>query len=387
MINPGGYLDVEDIIGREAEIARYWRILDRQGLVLSAERRIGKTHILRKMQARGREGFTIFYQELERVHSMTELVSQLYQTVGRYLPTLKKIKEKAVELWTKLSIDRLGELKLPTAADSWKSLLTMAINDVIEVAKPENDKILLMWDELPLMLYNLLKREGADKTIQLLDLLRHLRQVHGHHLRMLFTGSIGLHLVLRSLRIAGNANDPTNDMLSETVPPMSWDDSLSLSMKLVNSLAQPPAEPAALATALAREVGGFPYHLHHTADWMDQLGRPAVVSDVSAGIDALVLADNDPAHLGYNVERIKTYYDAEIIPVAFTILDALAAADKPLGLVEITNLVHHKMPEIDENVVQDTCGLVRHDHYLTLTKAGYEFRWPLVKRWWRENRL
>ena len=49
-INPGGCLDTKDIIGRDNEIDRYWRVLQRQGLVLSAERRIGKTHILFKMR-------------------------------------------------------------------------------------------------------------------------------------------------------------------------------------------------------------------------------------------------------------------------------------------------------------------------------------------------
>ena len=47
-INPGGRLQPEDVIGRDREIARYWQVLDRQGLVISAERRIGKTHILCK---------------------------------------------------------------------------------------------------------------------------------------------------------------------------------------------------------------------------------------------------------------------------------------------------------------------------------------------------
>ena len=49
-IYPGGLLDTKDVIGRDEEIARYWQILNRQGLVLSAERRIGKTHILFKMR-------------------------------------------------------------------------------------------------------------------------------------------------------------------------------------------------------------------------------------------------------------------------------------------------------------------------------------------------
>ena len=32
-INPGGRLQPEDVVGRDREVARYWEILDRQGLV------------------------------------------------------------------------------------------------------------------------------------------------------------------------------------------------------------------------------------------------------------------------------------------------------------------------------------------------------------------
>ena len=62
----------------------------------------------------------------------------------------------------------------------------------------------MLWDEFPLMLHNLQQREGSDSAIQLLDHLRALRLARADRLRFLFTGSIGLHLVLRSLRKAGH---------------------------------------------------------------------------------------------------------------------------------------------------------------------------------------
>ena len=60
-INPGGRLNTRDVVGRDNEIARYWRVLERQGLVISAERRIGKTHIVLKMRDECRSGFLPFY--------------------------------------------------------------------------------------------------------------------------------------------------------------------------------------------------------------------------------------------------------------------------------------------------------------------------------------
>ena len=84
-INPGGRLNTEDVMGRDNEIARYWRVLDRQGLVISAERRIGKTHIVLKMRDECRSGYLPFYQDLEAVHSTAELIRSIYGTVHRSL--------------------------------------------------------------------------------------------------------------------------------------------------------------------------------------------------------------------------------------------------------------------------------------------------------------
>ena len=87
-INPGGRLNTKDVMGRDNEIARYWGVLERQGLVISAERRIGKTHIVLKMRDECRSGFLPFYQDLEAVHSTAELIRSIYGTVHQSLSTL-----------------------------------------------------------------------------------------------------------------------------------------------------------------------------------------------------------------------------------------------------------------------------------------------------------
>ncbi|BAZ14493.1 hypothetical protein NIES4071_63370 [Calothrix sp. NIES-4071] len=49
--NPGGQVAPSDVVGRDSLISSFWDILERQSLVLSAERRMGKTCIIKKMQA------------------------------------------------------------------------------------------------------------------------------------------------------------------------------------------------------------------------------------------------------------------------------------------------------------------------------------------------
>jgi len=388
--NPGGRLSGEDIVGREGEVRRYWKVLERQGLVLGAERRLGKTHIVLKMHETGHDGFVTFYQDLERVHSLLELVRSLYRTVNHQLSDLGKVKKKAIDFWSTLLPKKLGELELPEAQNNWKGLLVEAVEDVLDAIDPA-DKVVLIWDEFPLMLYNIAKQAGPQSVIQLLDLLRSLRQQQGERLRFLFTGSIGLHLVLRTLRLAGNANAPVNDMQQETVPPMSEAESIELASRLLCGLERPPAEVAPLARHIVQSLGGFPYYIHHLMDRLGELGRPPTLADVTAGAEALVLADDDPAQLTYYRDRIPTYYGEEEARLAFLVLDALAGQPGATSLENLINLVRHKDAEVQEEQLREICLLLRRDHYLTLDKRGddtlHDFRWHIVKRWWKENRL
>jgi hypothetical protein len=389
-INPGGRLAMRDVIGREREIARYWKVLQRQSLILSAERRIGKTHIVLKMHEEGREGFVTFYQDLEKVHGLVELIFEFYGAVSSHISRSARIKKKLITWREKLLPDRIGALELPRARENWKGLFVTAVTDVLEMLEPE-DKAVFIWDELPLMLYNVKQREGADAAIQLLDVLRQLRQgEHAERLRFVFTGSIGLHLILKALRVDGNANDPTNDMQDETVPPLRAEDAQILASRLLESLTQRPEQLLEMAATIAESVGGFPYYIHHVVDKLDQADGPVGVADVERAIADLVQADNDPANMDWFVERIRLYYSDEDAAFALAALDALAHEDGPVAGEALANLMRSRRPEVRDEDVRRICLLLRKDHLLTTTRAGvepaYAFRWNLVKRWWRHNR-
>ena len=388
-INPGGLLSLEQIVGREREIDRYWEVLARQGLVLSSERRLGKTHILWKMHKIGRDGFATFYQDLEKVHSPLEFVRSLYTAGNAHLSKSGKAKNAVVDVWAKVGPKKIKDLEVPQARDHWKDLLTQAIDDILE-AIPQDHKVLFFWDELPLMLHNFNKKEGPDVTIQLLDLLRALRQGNGERLRFLFTGSIGLHLVLRQLKAVGSLSDPINDMLQETVPPMADAEALEVARRLLVGVRHAPVDIEPLAESIVQAVGGFPYYIHHVADRLSQIGRLIKLADVDQVVDELVSADEDPAHFGHNIDRIRIYYSPEEARISFAMLDIVALNDKPLTLQQLINLVRHEHVEVTDDQVRDVCGLLRKDHYLTVIgdrePRVYDFRWKLLKQWWKVTR-
>ena len=45
--NPGGILAPEEVVGRDKLVAQLWQILERRSLYITAERRMGKTCVVR----------------------------------------------------------------------------------------------------------------------------------------------------------------------------------------------------------------------------------------------------------------------------------------------------------------------------------------------------
>ena len=69
---PGAQLPIPDIFGRDEFIAGLWRVLDGNSVRMEAERRIGKTSILHKMEAQPLAGWEPVSLDLEKVHSAAE---------------------------------------------------------------------------------------------------------------------------------------------------------------------------------------------------------------------------------------------------------------------------------------------------------------------------
>ena len=83
--NPGGYIPPHEVIGRDQLIERLWRILARQSLVLTAERRTGKTSMLRKMETEPPADMLVVFHELENINTPLEFVQLVFNDVSKYL--------------------------------------------------------------------------------------------------------------------------------------------------------------------------------------------------------------------------------------------------------------------------------------------------------------
>jgi hypothetical protein len=265
----------------------------------------------------------------------------------------------------------------------WKTLLTTTIEDLVE---HQDRTVIFFWDEILLMLYNIKQDNGEKAAMEVLDVLRSLRQMH-NDLRMVFTGSIGLHNVITSLKKAGYANDPTNDMDIVDVPPLSPADAQELARRLVEGEGIQMDDPQTTTQAIANAVDGIPFFIHHVADQMAQRGGVTSAATVGEIVATSLTDPQDRWHLRYYRERITTYYTKDEQPFALNLLDVLSVAGQPLTFDDLFNLLKSRMVTEDREMSLAVLDLLGRDNYIVLQTDGkYRFRFPLIQRCWRLHR-
>lgn len=385
--NPGGQIDLTAVIGRDRLIEILWETVESQSLVITAERRIGKTTVIKKMKHEPVAGWVPVFQDLERCHSAAEFAMVVYKEIHQFLSHKGKATRRAKEWFAAIGGTEVGGLfKLPEKAGAhWKDVLTRSVEDLIHENDTASTKLLFLWDEMPFMLANIRDREGEQTAMEVLDLLRALRQTHCG-LRMVITGSIGLHHVLSSLKDKNYGNAPVNDMAAIDVPPLDEAAAIKLATLLIEGEALTSPDKGAAAAATAREADCFPFYIHHIVRALKIRGLTATPENVARVVASQLVDANDPWELLHYRERIPIYYHDDQ-KVVFLILDQLASQPTSASVSDLLAMIKGASDFDNRERLLRILSLMERDHYLKRDEDGrYCFRFPLIRRWWKINR-
>jgi hypothetical protein len=385
--NPGGQIDLKSVIGRTQIIRLIWDTLEQQSVVMTAERRIGKTTVIKKLKAEPAAGWVPVFQDLEKCHTATEFAMAVYKEVHQFLSSKGRAARRAKEWLSALGgVEIGGLLTLPEKTEaSWKDILTRSIEDLVHENDATGSRLLFLWDELPFMLANIRDRESEQTAMAVLDMLRALRQTHPA-LRMIITGSIGLHHVITSLKDKNYANSPINDMARIEVEPLDLPDAQELACKLIEGEGLASKDRDAAARAIATEADRFPFYIHHIVRALRVKGLPADPAAIGSVVAAQLIDSDDPWELLHYRERIPTYYGADAKTV-IAILDELAASRPHASINELLAMLKATSPFDDRERLLRLLSLMERDHYLQRQSDGsFGFRFPLLRRWWKINR-
>ena len=385
--NPGGQIDLKAVVGRDRLIQLLWETVEQQSVVITAERRIGKTTVIKKMVSEPALGWLPVFQDLERYHSAAEFAMAIYKEIHQFLNNKGRATRRAKEFFTAMGgIEVSGLFKLPEKSGAhWKDVITRSIEDLIHENDAAGTKLLFLWDEMPFMLANIRDGEGEKTAMEVLDLLRALRQTHDS-LRMVITGSIGLHHVLTSLKDKNYGNAPVNDMAAIDVPPLDEKDAKDLASQLIEGENLTSSDKAVATVVIAKEADCFPFYIHHIVKAL-KIGDLSADSEQITQVVASQLVDaNDPWELLHYRERIPIYYGEDQKAVRL-ILDAMAEERKTASVGELLATLKATSEFDDRDHLLRLLSLMERDHYLKRDQDGfYHFRFPLIRRWWKINR-
>lgn len=385
--NAGGNIAPSDVIGRDELIALLWSTLDGQSVVLSSERRTGKTCIFKKMISNPPPGVLPIYRDLESVHSVAEFMDTTVQDLDRYLDLIERAKAKGRQFTNTFKGWQFGNLvKLPE--NNVLTLKTLLMQLVQKVVQKQKQKLVLFWDELPMMLDNIRKKQNEQISMELLDLFRAIRQ-QCPQIRMVFAGSIGIHHVLSALKDKGYSNDATNDMAKHEVPALTEAYSRDLASKLLDGEKIQTTNRNSIAGEIAEASCHIPYYTHHIVTKMKQQNKVICPGMAKAIVQDCINDLHDPLHLSHYEQRLKTYYDEPASQeMALAILDVLASEVGPLKHEEIFRLVQAKIKIDDKELFRKIIQLLELDHYTAkAADQAVGFRLALLQKWWQAKRL
>lgn len=388
----------ENVVGRDKLIQSIWKKLKRYSAIFTAERRIGKTTVMQKMQAEAPDGIIVIYLDLEGIDSPAQFIEVLLGEASGLLPKIAVAKGVFTKLLDSIGGTEIaGMVKIPAAkAEHWKSVLVKTFDCICE---HQTSNLLFLFDELPYMLQKISINEGkldsaGNDALTILDTLRAIRASNSN-LKMIYSGSIGLHHVVNSLRDNTYASQPLNDMEIIEIGPIDQSSAKELAKRLMDEEEIECDDQDNVLTEIVELTDRVPFYIERLIRRLDSTETAMVtVEDVRNQILSNLTDDNDHWEMEHFRTRIPIYYPGMVnntgdrLPiikatVATEILDMLATEEAPQSIDQIDAAIKSKLTLEDRPLIIALLRNLNQDHYLVCDgNKNYSFRFPLIKRWW-----
>ena len=395
----GNWVDGDRFFDREVELeALAERVRHGGSTLLTAQRRMGKTSLVRELLRRLRETgeFEPIFVDLEAARDPADAIAEIGVQAKEALGAWVRVKRVFANVLQQ--VDRIDELavadvkvKLRAGIDAgnWQQR-----GDAVLGALAESDRpVVLAMDELPILVNRLLKgdrenvtAEGRQVADAFLSWLRKNGQAHRGRMCMIVSGSVGLEPVLAQAGLSAQANIFSPYELR----PWSEDTAISCLSALSQSYG------IDLPEEIRRNMCGrlrscIPHHVQMFFDKMHEHLRRAGKSgatgeDVESVYRHEMLGVRGQLDLQHYEGRLEAILGRAGDLIALELLTG-AAVNGFLddGLVERYRAYYSDLDGEERAGAPDVDGvlhLLEHDGYLERRNGGYRFVSGLLEDWW-----
>jgi hypothetical protein len=368
----------KDFYPRDTIINRIYRRLESGNhLYLSAPRRSGKTSIMRALEDTPREGYIFVYLNVEDCSDQEDYFRLLAEELEKSAAhgKLAKLGEKAKgvlqNFLERVKRVKVAGLEIETAIPGTKPSYFEAFEQLLRDLDTEQTTIVVMVDEFPVAVENIVKAKDEKFAVQFLHANRALRQRAQSGIRFIYTGSIGLPNVARKLDPA-----PTiNDLNIVEIPPLTTEEALDMSRKIFAEY-HLTVDESILRYMLDKIQWLMPFFIQLVIQLLIDESESDNTSINQDMVDKVLLKAANHRNNVY----FASYYDrlAKTLPTeqcetARAILAEIAGK----GQAE-----RNTFSQANAQVVLET---LEYDGYIHEQGGTFRFNSPILRMWWQKN--
>ena len=391
----GRWVSGDDFFNRESELSILeQRIREGNHVLLTGQRRIGKTSIAREL---GRlleaDGWVFLFADVEGATCPEDVIADIAEAVCPVRSMKSRFTTGTLSQLNRLSrrINDLGprQFRVSFRAElnkgNWRRFGEKLIRDCAEHDQP----VLLVIDELPIFLKRMLRNaEGHKNVDEFLSWLRGtLQQLGDGSPAVIISGSIGLAPLVRRLGIPDRINylDPFR------LGPWDRETCIECFNRLAGSSDfQDYQVEGGVGHAVYDKLGiGIPHHVQSffarlAEHALMQGKRQVAVSDVDEVYRTVLLGPAGQNDLVHYETRLKDGLGDELdYTIAMEILAEAAKQDVfgPLARRGLEQLYASRVGDATDRIAE-VLDVLEHDGYLEACEADFRFPSNLLKDWW-----
>lgn len=390
----GNWVVGDRFFDREPELATLIeRCHEGTHTLLSAQRRMGKTSLVRELLRRLDESrkFDTVFVDLEAAKDPADAIAEVWNESHRIQGFWPRAGQRMRQFGGSLrngveslaAADIQVKLRARVDAGNWRLRGERIWGALAQGEKP----VVLALDEFPILISRLLKGHDFQATPgrkaatdEFLSWLRKMGQQHQGRVTLIVTGSVGLRPILRQAGLTAQAN------ILVPLELEAWHDEVA--KECLTSLAGSYGVtiPGALCSLIcARLRCGVPHHVQqffaYLHDHLRRAGRtlatPQDVEDVYSGTLLSVRGQLDLEHYE---NRLRTVLGPRNYTTSLELLTEAAVNN---GWLLNQTLARYAQRQSEYPELDDVVYVLEHDGYFTSASRGYRFTSGLLEDWWR----
>ena len=384
----GRWVSGDDFFDREAELDMLGtRIREGNHILLSGQRRMGKTSIVQELGRRlEADGWIFLFVDIEGDKCGEDVIAGIARVVHPIRSIASRFAQN-VKGWVSENMAEIGALDFSMKIrgglndGNWQRHGEQLLHD----CAAQDKRVLLVIDELPIFLKRMRHRDGdANRVEEFLSWLRGVVQSLGDESpALILSGSIGLEPLVRRLGLS----DRINHLFPIRLGPWNRETSIECFNCLATSHGLRVEDGVSGAVYDALGIG-IPHHIQsffaRLRDFAKMQGRDRItVVDVREVYQTALLGPSGQNDLVHYETRLKEALDEESHSIAMEILAETATRDVfTQDARRSLEAGYSKIIDSASERVADALEVLVHDGYLEA--VGYTYRFPshLLKDWW-----